>query len=80
MQIPVRFGCTTHFFPAGHGSTCGCQVRRIGVRGPNRSARVRRAEMVKALIESVEYRNRFLGAPEGNQQGLVEAANAWRNE
>jgi len=31
-------------------------------------ARVRRAEMVKAFIESIEYRSRFFGAPEGNQQ------------
>ncbi|MFL6334691.1 MAG: hypothetical protein ACJ754_15370 [Pyrinomonadaceae bacterium] len=36
--------------------------------------RVRRAEMVKAFIESVEYRRRFGGAPEGNQQGPAVAA------
>jgi hypothetical protein len=30
--------------------------------------RVRRAEMVKAFIESSEYRQRFGGALEGNQQ------------
>jgi hypothetical protein len=29
--------------------------------------RVRRAEMVRAFIESIEYRQRFLGAPGGNQ-------------
>ena len=31
-------------------------------------ARVRRAEMVKAFIESAEYRRRFGGAPLGNQE------------
>jgi hypothetical protein len=31
-------------------------------------ARVRRAEMVRAFIESIEYRERFFGAPGGNQQ------------
>ncbi|HKG14604.1 MAG TPA: hypothetical protein VKB12_14855, partial [Pyrinomonadaceae bacterium] len=31
--------------------------------------RVRRAEMVRAFIESVEYRQRFHGAPGGNQSG-----------
>jgi hypothetical protein len=31
--------------------------------------RVRRAEMVRAFIESIEYRQRFSGAPGGNQQG-----------
>ncbi|HEX8146091.1 MAG TPA: hypothetical protein VF591_02720, partial [Pyrinomonadaceae bacterium] len=30
-------------------------------------ARVRRAEMVRAFIESIEYRQRFQGAPGGNQ-------------
>jgi hypothetical protein len=33
-------------------------------------ARVRRAEMVKAFIESGEYRRRFFGASTGNQEGL----------
>jgi hypothetical protein len=37
-------------------------------------ARVQRAEMVRAFIESFEYRQRFFGAPGGNQQGNVEAA------
>ncbi|MCA1618363.1 MAG: DUF4214 domain-containing protein [Acidobacteria bacterium] len=32
-------------------------------------ARVRRAEMVRAFIESFEYRRRFHGAPGGNQEG-----------
>jgi hypothetical protein len=32
-------------------------------------ARVRRAEMVRAFIESIEYRERFFGAPGGNQTG-----------
>jgi hypothetical protein len=32
-------------------------------------ARVRRAEMVKAFIESGEYRQRFFGAASGNQEG-----------
>jgi hypothetical protein len=31
--------------------------------------RVRRAEMVRAFIESIEYRQRFQGAPGGNQTG-----------
>jgi hypothetical protein len=31
--------------------------------------RVRRAEMVRAFIESDEYRQRFHGAPGGNQTG-----------
>jgi len=35
-------------------------------------ARVRRAEMVRAFIDSAEYRHRFGDAPEGNQRGLVE--------
>ncbi|MEP6819542.1 MAG: choice-of-anchor Q domain-containing protein [bacterium] len=35
-------------------------------------ARVRRAEMVKAFIESAEYRQRFGGALGGNQQGSIE--------
>jgi hypothetical protein len=34
--------------------------------------RVRRAEMVRAFIESIEYRQRFQGAPGGNQAGAVE--------
>ena len=38
--------------------------------------RVRRAEMVRAFLDSTEYRHRFGDAPEGNQQGLVEVANA----
>jgi len=37
-------------------------------------ARVRRAEMVKAFIESGEYRQRFAGAPGGNQSGPIRAA------
>jgi hypothetical protein len=32
-------------------------------------ARVQRAEMVRAFIESIEYRQRFHGAPGGNQSG-----------
>jgi hypothetical protein len=32
-------------------------------------ARVQRAEMVRAFIESIEYRQRFHGAPGGNQGG-----------
>jgi hypothetical protein len=32
-------------------------------------ARVRRAEMVRAFIESSEYRERFFGSGTGNQQG-----------
>ncbi|HEV7892031.1 MAG TPA: hypothetical protein VGP08_15405 [Pyrinomonadaceae bacterium] len=36
--------------------------------------RVRCAEMVKAFIESGEYRRRFAGAPEGNQQGPTIAS------
>ncbi len=28
MQMPVRFGCTTHFVPVGHGNTSGCQCRK----------------------------------------------------
>jgi len=35
-------------------------------------ARLQRAEMVRAFIESSEYRQRFFGAPGGNQQGTVE--------
>jgi hypothetical protein len=30
--------------------------------------------MVRAFIESLEYRQRFGGAPGGNQQGAVEGA------
>jgi hypothetical protein len=37
-------------------------------------ARVQRAEMVRAFIESFEYRRRFFGAAGGNQQGASEAA------
>ena len=37
-------------------------------------ARVRRAEMVRAFIESFEYRERFHGSPSGNQQGGQPAA------
>ena len=40
-------------------------------------ARVRRAEMVKAFIESVEYRQRFFGAQGGNQQGTIETVHQW---
>jgi hypothetical protein len=36
-------------------------------------ARAQRADMVKAFIESGEYRQRFFGAPGGNQQGSQEA-------
>jgi hypothetical protein len=38
--------------------------------------RVRRAEMVRAFIESMEYRRRFAGAPEGNQQGPAVASDS----
>ena len=41
-------------------------------------ARVQRAEMVRAFIESVEYRQRFFGAPRGNQEGSFEPASARR--
>jgi hypothetical protein len=37
-------------------------------------ARVRRAEMVRAFIESAEYRQRFAGAPSGDQEGTKLAA------
>jgi len=37
-------------------------------------ARVRRAEMVRAFIESTEYRRRFQGAPGGNQEGTEPGA------
>jgi hypothetical protein len=38
-------------------------------------ARVQRAEMVRAFIESIEYRQRFGGSPTGNQQpSQVEGA------
>jgi hypothetical protein len=37
--------------------------------------RVKRAEMVRAFIESEEYRLRFFGAPGGNQQGTFRTAN-----
>ena len=46
-------------------------------------ARVNRAEMVRAFIESIEYRNRFGGAPGGNQEGSVSQAGLrqrWRTE
>jgi len=36
--------------------------------------RVRRAEMVRAFIESTEYRQRFHGAPGGNQSGNEQEA------
>ena len=39
-------------------------------------ARVGRAEMVRAFIESAEYRQRFGGSPEGNQLGPVASAGA----
>src|SRR2546421_8603833 len=46
-------------------------------------ARVRRAEMVRAFIESFEYRQRFGGAPTGNQQGPAQVSDAraksWRD-
>ena len=32
-------------------------------------SRINRAEMVRAFIESSEYRQRFGGAPTGNQTG-----------
>src|SRR5205814_10030589 len=45
--------------------------------------RVRRAEMVRAFIESIEYRQRFGGAPTGNQQGPAQVADtrakSWRD-
>ncbi|HEX8719988.1 MAG TPA: hypothetical protein VF736_05055, partial [Pyrinomonadaceae bacterium] len=44
-------------------SRAGENVRDEGVA----LARVRRAEMVRAFIESIEYRRRFQGAPGGNQ-------------
>jgi hypothetical protein len=43
-------------------------------------ARVRRAEMVRAFIESTEYRQRFGGALAGNQLGPVESAGARRSK
>jgi Calx-beta domain len=46
-------------------------------------ARVQRAEMVRAFIESTEYRQRFFGSPSGNQQGvevLARAGDTWRDE
>ena len=36
-------------------------------------ARVRRAEMVRAFLESIEYRQRFYGATGGNQSGTRSA-------
>jgi hypothetical protein len=46
--------------------------------------RVRRAEMVRAFIESIEYRERFFGSSSGNQQnGPVQDARAggtWKEE
>src|SRR5207237_4851821 len=42
-------------------------------------ARVQRAEMVRAFIESIEYRQRFGGSPTGNQQpSSVEGAQLWQ--
>ncbi|MFN2492026.1 MAG: hypothetical protein ABR501_03980, partial [Pyrinomonadaceae bacterium] len=38
-------------------------------------ARARRAEMARAFIESLEYRQRFFGAAGGNQEGAVEGGN-----
>ncbi|HEX8720012.1 MAG TPA: hypothetical protein VF736_05175, partial [Pyrinomonadaceae bacterium] len=46
-------------------SRAGENVRDEGVA----LARVRRAEMVRAFIESIEYRRRFQGSPTGNQEG-----------
>jgi hypothetical protein len=47
-------------------------------------ARVRRAEMVRAFIESLEYRGRFAGSSDqGNQQGPAQqssAGGAWARE
>lgn len=43
-------------------------------------ARVRRAEMVKAFIESAEYRERFFGSATGNQQGTEMQSEAGRGE
>ena len=43
-------------------------------------ARVRRAEMVKAFLESAEYRQRFFGAPGGNQQNTVTQTISLRRE
>jgi hypothetical protein len=37
-------------------------------------ARVRRAEMVRAFIESDEYRQRFFGSPRGNQESEFKPA------
>ena len=42
-------------------------------------SRVSRAQMVEAFIESIEYRNRFGGAPGGNQQGAVSLSQAGRS-
>src|SRR6185295_6016864 len=39
-------------------------------------ARVQRAEMVRAFIESDEYRQRFFGAARGNQQGSFESTSS----
>ena len=43
-------------------------------------ARVQRAEMVRAFIESDEYRQRFFGAPRGNQQGSVRTPERHRSQ
>jgi hypothetical protein len=46
-------------------------------------ARVRRAEMVRAFIESTEYRERFFGSSTGNQQGSTtreQARGNWKDE
>jgi hypothetical protein len=34
-------------------------------------SRLRRAELVRAFIESGEFRLRFFGAPTGNQEGVI---------
>ena len=39
-------------------------------------SRVRRAEMVKAFIESGEYRRPFFGASSGNQEGQAAETDA----
>jgi len=43
-------------------------------------ARVQRAEMVRAFIESSEYRQRFFGAPDGNQPGTFAAGSSARSD
>jgi hypothetical protein len=42
-------------------------------------ARVRRAEMVEAFIDSAEYRQRFGGAPSGNQEAMKVTAAVKQN-